>query len=339
MPLWQTDVQEFYSFNSMGVNAFVEQMNIRAKEREPFFFLIDFEKKKPLLLSWEEAKRKEIYFQINNYQNFDPSSPGNSSFIRSQKKISQTVYRNAFEKVQKHLKQGDTYLLNLTFPTPIDLEGSLLEVFHTAQSPQKLYVKDHFVCFSPETFIQIKNDQIATFPMKGTADADDPTAADRLLNNTKELWEHSTTVDLLRNDLAIHAHHIQVEQFRYLDTIRTSKQNLFQASSKITGKLPSNWREKLGDILWDLLPAGSISGAPKIKTLAIIQEAEIDPRGYYTGVYGIFDGDQVHSAVAIRYIEQQGNSYCYRSGGGITAKSRWKEEYQELQQKIYVPTI
>ena len=85
------------------------------------------------------------------------------------------------------------------------------------------------------------------------------------------------------------------------------------------------------------MPAGSISGAPKEKTVQIIQQAENQPRGYYTGVFGIFDGESLQSAVAIRFIEQTDNGLVFRSGGGITVQSDVQEEYRELIQKVYVP--
>ena len=86
-----------------------------------------------------------------------------------------------------------------------------------------------------------------------------------------------------------------------------------------------------------LLPAGSISGAPKQKTVEIIREAERSDRGYYTGVFGIFDGRDLDSAVNIRYIEQTDHGLQFRSGGGITAMSKMEDEYQEMMDKVYVP--
>jgi len=86
-----------------------------------------------------------------------------------------------------------------------------------------------------------------------------------------------------------------------------------------------------------LLPAGSVSGAPKKKTLEIIAENETDPRGYYTGVFGIFDGENVDSAVMIRYIEKSGDKLWYRSGCGITNQSECASEYKEMIDKVYVP--
>lgn len=88
-----------------------------------------------------------------------------------------------------------------------------------------------------------------------------------------------------------------------------------------------------------LLPAGSITGAPKLKTTALIKEVEQNPRGYYTGVFGLFDGRKLESAVNIRFIEKQDQFYYYRSGGGITHLSTLEDEYEELFKKIYIPTV
>ena len=88
-----------------------------------------------------------------------------------------------------------------------------------------------------------------------------------------------------------------------------------------------------------LLPAGSVSGAPKKKTTEIIASAEGTPRGYYTGIAGLFDGRDLNSGVLIRFIEKRDNGYFYRSGGGITSFSEPLSEYNEMIDKIYVPAI
>ncbi|MDO5616223.1 MAG: chorismate-binding protein, partial [Cruoricaptor ignavus] len=94
---------------------------------------------------------------------------------------------------------------------------------------------------------------------------------------------------------------------------------------------------KVGSIMKTLLPAGSILGAPKPKTLEIILQAEDFARGYYTGVCGWFDGENLDSCVMIRFIEKENRKLFFKSGGGITHLSRLDEEYQEMKNKIYVP--
>lgn len=112
-----------------------------------------------------------------------------------------------------------------------------------------------------------------------------------------------------------------------------------QVSSKIVGELEKDYNERIGDIIYAMLPAGSISGAPKKKTIEIIQRAEKGKRGFYTGVFGIFDGKNLDSAVMIRFIEKAKDKLFFRSGGGITFMSNHENEYQELIDKIYVPII
>ena len=173
--------------------------------------------------------------------------------------------------------------------------------------------------------------------MKGTIDANLPDAAQNILNDKKEAAEHATIVDLIRNDLGMIADKVWVERYRYLDKLETNQKALLQVSSEIAGLMPSNWRDFIGNWLFRLLPAGSISGAPKPSTLDIIRRAEGYERGYYTGITGIFDGENFDSGVLIRYIEQTEKQLIFKSGGGITARSQAQAEYQEMIDKIYLP--
>ena len=188
--------------------------------------------------------------------------------------------------------------------------------------------------FSPETFIQIKDGVIKTFPMKGTIDATSKNAQQILEDNEKEKAEHATIVDLLRNDLSEFAKKVRVEKFRYYEEIKANNKTVGQMSSEISGELPMDYQSRIGDIIYHLTPAGSISGAPKPKTLELIKEIEQECRSFYTGIAGYFDGNNLDSCVLIRYLEKDGT---YRCGGGVTSKSKLKEEYEELIQKMYVP--
>ena len=136
------------------------------------------------------------------------------------------------------------------------------------------------------------------------------------------------------------SHHVEVRRFRYIDELVTSHGHLLQVSSEIVGQLAPDWRAHLGSILRELLPAGSISGAPKEATLRAIAAAEGEPRGFYTGICGYFDGETLDSGVMIRFIEQQADGALrYRSGGGITINSHCAEEYREVCQKVYLPFV
>ena len=176
--------------------------------------------------------------------------------------------------------------------------------------------------------------------MKGTIDATLPDAAATILGDYKETAEHYTITDLIRNDLSRVSHHVEVRRFRYIDELVTSRGHLLQVSSEIVGQLAPDWRAHLGSILSELLPAGSISGAPKEATLRAIAAAEGEPRGFYTGICGSFDGETLDSGVMIRFIEQQvDGALRYRSGGGITINSQCAEEYREVCQKVYLPFV
>lgn len=246
-------------------------------------------------------------------------------------------YKKAFDEVQKGLYRGDSFLVNLTFSTEIKTNWDLRTVFEQSRAPYKLWWKDRFTVFSPESFVQIKNNRIFSFPMKGTLPAYLP--AQILLDNDKEKAEHATIVDLIRNDLSMVARKVQVDHYRYLDRLHTNQKDLWQTSSQVSGLLPSNYHQNLGDIIFKLLPAGSISGAPKTATLNIIQQAENQKRRFYTGVAFLWDGYTLDSCVLIRFLQKTQKNFQYWSGGGITAYSNWKEEYKELKEKVYLPIV
>ena len=200
-------------------------------------------------------------------------------------------------------------------------------------------MKEKFVCFSPEIFVRInKEGLISSFPMKGTIDATRPDAEKELMENKKEAAEHATIVDLIRNDLSMIAEQVQVKRYRYIDHLTTNKGEILQTSSEITGQLPMDYRENVGTLLFHLLPAGSITGAPKPRTMEIIDEAEGYERDFYTGVMGCYSKGQLDSAVMIRFIDQDDKGqFHYKAGGGITAQSNNDDEYKEVIEKVYVP--
>ena len=144
-------------------------------------------------------------------------------------------------------------------------------------------------------------------------------------------------VDLLRNDLGMVAKNIRVTKFRFIDKIKAGERELLQVSSEIVGDMDEGWIEDWQNIIKTLLPAGSISGAPKKSTLEIIQNIEDYERGYFSGVFGVYDGKSLDSGVMIRFIEKTNEGLIYQSGGGITIDSDVYLEYNELQDKIYLP--
>lgn len=313
-----------------------KQMNKLGSEGSAFVFLIDFLMQEPLIFEVKNSDRN-IKWQTPSAKNFKDSNEKINLKKWKTKPVSSKKFKVGFEEVMWHIHNGDTYLLNFTQPTKVETNLSLEEIFNISSAPYKIYFPEKFVCFSPETFVKIENGKIYSFPMKGTIDADIENAEQIILNDSKEIAEHNTIVDLIRNDLSLIAENVLVEKFRYLSHIQTSNRNLWQVSSKISGKLPENYLNSIGDIIFKMLPAGSISGAPKAKTLEIISKTENYKRGYYTGVFGYFDGQNIDSCVLIRYIENENGRLVYKSGGGITFMSKANKEYDEMLKKVYVP--
>ncbi|HIE44916.1 MAG TPA: aminodeoxychorismate synthase component I [Flavobacteriaceae bacterium] len=320
----------------MDLNIFKQKVNDYTKKGIPFLFVIDFEKQKPFVCKLSNLEKENIFYSINSIGNLKTIVEGETIPLQINP-IKKSVYKEAFNIVKSNIILGNSYLTNLTFPTSISTSTSLIHIIKKANANYKLFFKNEFISFSPESFIKIKNNKIYTFPMKGTIDALINNAKDLLLSDKKETYEHNTIVDLMRNDLSIISTNVKINRFRYIDKIKTQKGSILQVSSEIEGELKKNWRTNFADLLLKILPAGSISGAPKEKTVEIIQQAEKKKRGYYTGVFGVFDGENVDSAVLIRYIEKKDDKLVYRSGGGITSKSDMEFEYNELLQKIYIP--
>jgi para-aminobenzoate synthetase component 1 len=315
----------------------IDKMNELGKAKIPFLFIIDFLMQQPLVFRLNEIP-SNISFTLNNFEYNNKSIAKPVEKIKLTKKpVDYSYYLAAFNQVIENLKYGNSYLINLTQPTKIQINLTLEQIYYSSSARYKLLFDDHFVVFSPEIFVQIIDGCIYSFPMKGTIDASIKDAADVILNDPKETAEHYTIVDLIRNDLSMVSKKVEVKRFRYIETINTNEKKLLQVSSEIKGQLPANYNENLGNIVFTLLPAGSVSGAPKQKTVEIINQVENYNRNYYTGVFGYFDGKNLDSGVMIRFIEKNGDDYIFKSGGGITLNSNPLAEYNELIDKVYVP--
>ncbi|RBQ27337.1 MULTISPECIES: aminodeoxychorismate synthase component I [Arcobacteraceae] len=310
------------------------KINKFGSEKEPFLFIISYDLSK-------------LYIQkLNSLSNikFDMNSIKTTQKLKKidlkKSPLSFEDYKNKFDLIQEEIRKGNSYLLNLTAKTKIKTDLSLDTIYDNINSDFKLKVNindDNFICFSPEKFVQINNNKIFTYPMKGTIKADIKNAKEMILSNNKELAEHTMVVDLLRNDLGIVGFDVKVDEFRYIEKVNAGMQELYQVSSKISAKLKNDWANNLGDIIVSLLPAGSITGTPKKKTVEILKNIEGYDRNFYTGIFGIFDGNTFDSYVLIRFIEENYGELFYKSGGGITCDSDASLEYEELLDKIYLP--
>lgn len=316
-----------------------KKMNEAGSKHQSFLFGINFEMTEGFFIE-NPLLQKDIFFQLNSIGNKsvqDIKQASNREFISHP--ISEKEYNRKFDIVHKGLHRGDSFLTNLTIKTPINTKFSLEDIFSFSNAPYLLYIPEKFVCFSPERFVKIEDGIIASNPMKGTIDASIANAEEIILNDFKETAEHNTIVDLIRNDMSTIATNVHVKRFRYIDRIKTRDKEILQVSSEIEGRLPNDYHSRLGDIFFGMLPAGSISGAPKEATIDLIRKAEGEKRGYYTGVFGYYDGEKLDSAVLIRFIEKEGDQLFFRSGGGITAYSKCDDEYNEVLNKIYLPFV
>ena len=362
----------------------IDKINRLASQDEPFLFVINYQGDKAFIRLLSDINPEECLFDFEGRGNLSHAWKETWKEETSEKEISETTwqiepplyedYERSFNIVKSNIMAGNSYLTNLTCRVPVSCNLSLEDIFHRAKGKYKLLLRRKrnltpFVCFSPETFVRIKGGRIYSYPMKGTLDASLPDAEKQLMEDRKEAAEHATIVDLIRNDLSRVAEDVRVDKYRYIDVLHTNKGDILQTSSEISGRLPEDYPHHLGEILDAQLPAGSITGAPKDKTMQIIQEAEGYDRGFYTGIMGIYDQGELNSAVMIRFIEEEtspvdfetdgeknfkasegkgdeasegkrdeaSRKLYFKAGGGITSKSDCRKEYEEVIQKIYLP--
>ena len=372
----------------------IDKINRLASQDEPFLFVINYQGDKAFIRLLSDINPEECLFDFEGRGNLSHVWKETLKEEISEKEtwkketwkeeISETTwqiepplyedYERSFNIVKSNIMAGNSYLTNLTCRVPVSCNLSLEDIFHRAKGKYKLLLRRKrnltpFVCFSPETFVRIKGGRIYSYPMKGTLDASLPNAEKQLMEDQKEAAEHATIVDLIRNDLSRVAENVRVDKYRYIDVLHTNKGDILQTSSEISGRLPEDYPHHLGEILDAQLPAGSITGAPKDKTMQIIQEAEGYDRGFYTGIMGIYDHGELNSAVMIRFIEEEtspvdfetdgeknfkasegkgdeasegkrdeaSRKLYFKAGGGITSKSDCRKEYEEVIQKIYLP--
>jgi para-aminobenzoate synthetase/4-amino-4-deoxychorismate lyase len=252
--------------------------------------------------------------------------------------ISREDYTAKIERIKEYIADGETYQVNFTDKVSVRSEITADIAFATLLQQQPvsysafLNVAGHqILSLSPELFFKIEDGKITTRPMKGTMPrgldaAEDTEAAIRLQNDEKNRCEHVMIVDLLRNDLGriCEMGSVQVDDIFSVETYRT----LLQMTSTVSGTLRHGLRWY--DIFKGMFPSGSITGAPKIRTMEIIHELEATPRGIYTGSIGYIapNGDAAFN-VAIRTLDLHEGTAQMGVGGGIVADSDPKDEYRE----------
>ena len=285
-------------------------------------------------LAWVGVCGKPI--EIKRKSNFPPSSKSSYKIKNIRPSISQREYGKKIQRIKYYLEQGLTYQVNFTFKEKFDFCGDILDLYLDLRRAQPTSYsslintgKEKILSLSPELFFRINKGKIIARPMKGTikrgvTDKEDSEVKADLRASEKIRAENLMIVDLLRNDLGRISKPVRTPKLFNIEEHRT----LYQMTSTIEGKLKKNLRLK--EIFSSLFPCGSVTGAPKIKTMELISKLEKEPRGIYTGTIG-YVSPQGRSCfnVAIRTIYLKKNKGELGIGGGIVYDSKAKDEYEE----------
>ena len=198
----------------------IETINDYASQEIPFVFLISYNGEGNLVAIPAEAARNGFYVEMpGTGESF--ISTGTGPPLRFERQpMDPRRYREAFNHVMDQIHYGNSFLLNLTFPTPVETNYTLREIFLNSRATYKLLLEDELVVFSPERFIRIHGRTIVANPMKGTIDSGIPGAYRLLASDPKEDAEHNTIVDLIRNDLSIIASQVRVKRFKYIEKLQ-----------------------------------------------------------------------------------------------------------------------
>lgn len=256
--------------------------------------------------------------------------------------LDESQYCTMIEKAKDHIYEGDIFQVILSNPLTAPATGSLFDAYRILRSenpsPYMLYFTSDSVEIagaSPETLVRLEGDQLQTFPLAGTrprgaTPEEDKRIKEELLADEKELAEHNMLVDLGRNDLGRVCSLGSVHVDTYLDVLEFSR--VMHIGSIVKGTI--NPDKDALDAVDAALPAGTLSGAPKIRACEIINELEPTPRGIYGGALGYLDfSGNMDICIAIRLAYKKHNQICVQSGAGIVADSDPASEYRECQNK------
>lgn len=256
--------------------------------------------------------------------------------------FSKDEYSKMVKKAKNYISEGDIFQVVLSNRIEADIEGSLLDVYRvlrtTNPSPYMFYFSSDDIEIagaSPETLVKLVDNNVYTFPLAGTrprgkTDEEDKTLEEELLADDKERAEHNMLVDLGRNDIGKISEIGSVKVNRYMDIVRFS--HVMHIGSTVEASLRENC-DYLSTID-SILPAGTLSGAPKIRACEIINELEDNKRGIYGGAIGYIDlTGNLDTCIAIRIAFARDNKVFIRSGAGIVADSIPENEFKECINK------
>lgn len=256
--------------------------------------------------------------------------------------VSEKEYCDIVEKTKEYIRDGDIFQAVISRKFTCKYDGSLINAYRVLRtinpSPYMVYMNiddDEIISTSPETLVRLQKGRLYTFPVagsrpRGKTDEEDIALEKSLLSDEKELSEHNMLVDLGRNDLGRISKYDSVEVTKYMVIHRYSK------IMHICSQVESNIRDDCDamDAIESVLPAGTLSGAPKIRACEIIEEQEALPRDIYGGALGYMDfTGNLDTCIAIRMAYKKGENVYVQAGGGIVADSVPKNEYEESANK------
>ena len=300
------------------------------------FCRIDELRKNYYLLGYITYDFQKLYFEVfDKFENYTPNPPKQLGTI-IKPMISKETYIDAINKIKEYIASGVTYEVNYTYPSEvltnlngIDLYEAILE---KQKTPYNTYLETSdltLLSYSPELFFKLKGNKILTKPMKGTAprlgDNEDEKRRDFLYNDIKNRAENIMIVDLLRNDLGriSKTGTVKVDKLFEIEEHPT----VFQMTSEISSELEDN--VSLYDIFKAIFPCGSITGAPKVSTMHVIDELEPFSRNIYCGAIGFLSPNECEFSVPIRILYGNNNKYTYHAGGAIVWDSTAEDEWEE----------
>lgn len=256
--------------------------------------------------------------------------------------FSQEAFCAMVGRAKDYIKEGDIFQVVLSNPLRAKASGSLFDTYRilrsTNPSPYMFYFSSEHIEMagaSPETLVKLQNGTLYTYPLagsrpRGANECEDKALQKELLSDEKECAEHNMLVDLGRNDIGKVAKLGSVEVEKYMQIVRYS--HIMHIASSVRGEIEAD-KDAL-DALSAVLPAGTLSGAPKIRACEIINELEKSPRGVYGGAIGYLDfSGNMDSCIAIRLVYKKDDELVVRSGAGIVADSVGETEHTECLNK------
>jgi len=338
--LFRNCIDKISAFNSVQLLKAFEKIE---KYRKTHFLLgyIRYEVKDFFLDKNIVCEVPLLYFEVfESYENFTPNLVIENISLNPIPAISFDEYSRAFNQIKEEIANGNTYEVNLTCDFNVEYSGDDFKLFNyllnNQNTPYCAFLKNEFesvLSFSPELFFKLDSqNHIITKPMKGTikrgkTDEEDLELINFLKNDEKNCAENTMIVDLLRNDLGKIAKTGTVKVTKLFDVETYS--TVHQMISQIEADLQNNIT--IFDIFKAIFPCGSITGAPKISTMQIIDKVERGKRNVYCGAIGYISPDEILFNVPIRTLQKrQGEkSYNYRVGGAVVWDSEVRDEWLE----------